>query len=123
MKMGGKVSRNVPNNEELSSPSFIMSLWLVKKTCIQGDPGGKQCYYWRDSDKRPKPIPSCLHKDKRYGCEPTPMSNPSRLRRRKRNVTTRATIDMGNTTEKIVNVNEDNPVPVEETEPAENTEK
>ena len=40
--MGGKVSRNVPNNEELSSPSFMMSPWLVKKTCIQGDPGGKQ---------------------------------------------------------------------------------
>ena len=58
MKMGGKVSRNVPNNEELSSPSFIMSPWLVKKTCIQGDPGGNQWCFWRESDKRPTPIPS-----------------------------------------------------------------
>jgi len=49
---------NVPNNEELSSPSFIMSPWLVKKTCIQGDPGGKQWCFWRDSDKRPTPIHS-----------------------------------------------------------------
>jgi hypothetical protein len=34
----------------------------------------------------------------------------------------RAAIDIGNTTEETVNVNETNPVPVEETEPAENTE-
>ena len=35
----------------------------------------------------------------------------------------RAAIGMGNTTEETVNVNETNPVPVEETEPSENTEK
>ena len=39
-KMGGKVSRNDPDNEELSSPSFIIKPWLVKKTCIKGYPGG-----------------------------------------------------------------------------------
>ena len=60
--MGGKDYRNAPNNNELSSPSFIMSLWLVKKTGIHGATGGKQCSFWGDSDKRPTPIPSCLHK-------------------------------------------------------------
>ena len=60
---------------------------------------------------------------KRYGCEPTQISKPSRLRRRERNVTARAAIDIGNITEKTVNVNETNPVPVEETETAENAEK
>ena len=55
--MRGNVSRNVSNNEELSRPSFIMSPWLVKKTCIHSDPGGKQCYFGRDSDKRPTPLP------------------------------------------------------------------
>ena len=35
----------------------------------------------------------------------------------------RAAIGMGNTTEETVNVNATNPVPVEETEPAKNTEK
>ena len=59
----------------------------------------------------------------RYGCQPTPISKPSRLRRRERNVTDRAAIDIGNTTEETVNANEINPVPVEETETAENTEK
>ena len=39
------------------------------------------------------------------------------------NVTTITAIDIGNTTEETVNINETNPVPVEETEPAENTEK
>ena len=58
---------------------------------------------------------------KRYGCQPTTISKPSRLRRRERNVTARAAIDIGNTTEETVNVNEINPVPVEETETAENT--
>ena len=43
--MGGKVSRNAQDIEELSRPSFIMSPWLVKKTCIHGDLGGKQCYF------------------------------------------------------------------------------
>ena len=61
MKMGGKDSRNAPDNEGLSSPCFIMSPWLVMKTCIQRDPGGKQCCFWRDFDQRPTPIPSCLH--------------------------------------------------------------
>ena len=36
------------------------------------------------------------------------------------NVTARTAIDISNTTEKTVNFNETNPVPVEETEPAEN---
>ena len=40
-----------------------------------------------------------------------------------RNVMARAATEIGNTTEETVNVNETNPVPVEETEPAENTEK
>ena len=53
---------------------------------------------------------------KRHGCQPTPISKPSRLRRRERNVTARAAIDVGNTTEETVNVNETNTVPVEETE-------
>jgi hypothetical protein len=60
---------------------------------------------------------------KRHGCQPTPISNPSRLRRRERNVMARAAIDIGNTTEETVNVNETNPVPVEEIEPAENAGK
>ena len=42
--------------------------------------------------------------------------------RKERDVTARAAIDIGNTTKETVNVNETNPVPVEETEPAENTE-
>ena len=58
-----------------------------------------------------------------YGCQPTPIYKPSRLRRRERNIMDRAAIDVGNTTEETVNVNETNPVLVEETEPAENTEK
>ena len=60
---------------------------------------------------------------KRYGCEPTPISKPSRLRRREGNIVARAAINIGNTTEETVNFNEINPVPVEKTEPAENTEK
>ena len=150
MKMGGKVFRNAPGNEELSSPRFIMSPLLVKKTSIQGQPGGKQCCFWRDSDKIPTPIPSCLHKGrgggirtysedqkgykidlrlrqvrkifKRHGCQPTPISKPSSLRRREMNVAGRAAIDSANTTEEILNVNETNPVTEKETEPAENTE-
>ena len=39
------------------------------------------------------------------------------------NVTARAAIDIGNTTEVTVNVNETKPVAVEKTEPVENTEK
>ena len=35
----------------------------------------------------------------------------------------RAAINIGNTTEETVDVDEINPLPVEETEPAENTEK
>ena len=38
--------------------------------------------------------------------------------RSERNVTARAAIDVGNTTEETVNINETNPEPVEETEPA-----
>ena len=54
-----------------------------------------------------------------YECEPTPISKP----RREMNVTARTAIDIGNTTEETVNINETNPVPLEETKPAENTEK
>ena len=39
------------------------------------------------------------------------------------NVTARTAMDIGKTTEETVNVNETNPLPVEETEPAENAEK
>ena len=60
---------------------------------------------------------------KRYGCQPTPISNPSMLRRRERNVTARAAIGFGNITEETVNINKTNPVPVEETDSAENTDK
>jgi hypothetical protein len=56
---------------------------------------------------------------KSHGCQPTTISKPSRLSRRERNVTTRAAIDIGNKTEETVNVNETNPVSVEESEPAE----
>ena len=42
---------------------------------------------------------------------------------RERNVTARAAIYIGNTTEETVNVNETNHVPLEETDPAENTEE
>ena len=55
-----------------------------------------------------------------YECEPVPKSKPSRLTRREMNVLARTPIDIGNTTEETVYVNETNPVPVEETE---NTEK
>ena len=60
---------------------------------------------------------------KRSGYKPTPISKPSRLRTGERNVKARAAIDIGNTTEETVNVNETNIVPVVETLPAENTEK
>ena len=54
--------------------------------------------------------------------QPTPISKPSRLRRNERNVTARAAIDIGSTTEETVNVKENNPMPVEENELAKNTE-
>ena len=60
---------------------------------------------------------------RRYGCQPTPISKPSRLRRRGRNVMARAAINISNTKEETVNVDEINHVPGEETEHAENTEK
>ena len=60
---------------------------------------------------------------KRYGGQPTQISKPSRMKRRGKNVAARAAIAIGNTSEETVNVNETNPVPVEENEPAENTEK
>ena len=59
---------------------------------------------------------------KRHGCQPTPIFKPSMLRKRERNVTARAAIDNGNTTEETANVNEINLVTAEETEPAESTE-
>ena len=78
MKMGGKVSRNAPDNEKLSSPSFIMSPWLVKKTCIQGYPGCKQCCFRRDSEKGPTPIPSTQREgggDQHLLCGPEGIEN------------------------------------------------
>ena len=60
---------------------------------------------------------------KKYGCQPTSISKPSRLRRRGRIVMARAAIIIGNTIEETVKVSEINPVPVEDTDPAENTEK
>ena len=56
-------------------------------------------------------------------CQPIPISKPSRLTRREKNVTARAAIDICNTTEETVNINQTNPVPVEENKSAENTEK
>ena len=49
---------------------------------------------------------------KRFGCQPTQIS-----RRRERNATARDAINVGNTIEETVNVDEINHVPVEETEP------
>ena len=60
---------------------------------------------------------------KRNGYEPTQISEPSRLRRKERNIMAKTAIYIGNKTKETVNVNETNPVPVEETDPAENTEK
>ena len=60
---------------------------------------------------------------KRYGCQPTPISKPTRLRRRERNVMTRAPFNIGNTTEDTVGVDEINPVTLEEAEHVENKEK
>ena len=76
-----------------------------------------------------------------YGRQATPISKPStpepvgrghqgprrgaspiRLRRRERRAAVREAIDIGDTTEEAVNVNETIPEPVEETEPAENAE-
>ena len=59
---------------------------------------------------------------KRYRCQPTPISKPSRLRRRGRTVMARAAINISDITGEPVNVDEINLGPVEETEPAENTE-
>ena len=67
MKMGSIVARNVSNNEELSSPTFIMSPWLVKKTCILGYLGGQQWCFWRDSDQRLTPIPSTQREERGGG--------------------------------------------------------
>ena len=60
---------------------------------------------------------------KSFGCQPTPISNPSRLRRRERNVLSRAAFNIRNTTEETVSVNEINSVPVEEAEHVKNREK
>ena len=60
---------------------------------------------------------------KRYGCQPTQISKPSRLRRRERNAMARDAINVGNTIGEPVNVGEINHVPVEETEHAENTDQ
>ena len=76
-----------------------------------------------------------------YGCQATPISKPStpkpvgrghqgprrgaspiRLRRSKRRAAVTEAIDIGDTTKEAVNVNETIPVPVGETEPAENAE-
>ena len=55
---------------------------------------------------------------KKYGCQPT-----QQVEEEGRIVMARAAINIGNTTEETVKVDEINPLPVEETEPAENTEK
>ena len=60
---------------------------------------------------------------KRYGCQATSIFKPRRLRRRGRIVMTRATINIGNTTEETVKIDDINPVLVEESKPAENIEK
>ena len=81
MKMGGKVFRNAQDNEDFSSPSFIMSPCLVKKTCIQGDSGGKQFCFWNNSEKIPTPIHSCLLKgrrDQHLLCRPEGIENRHR---------------------------------------------
>ena len=49
-------------------------------------------------------------------------AGPSRLRGRERRAAARGAIEIGDTTEETVNVNETTPEPVEETEPAENAE-
>ena len=53
---------------------------------------------------------------KRFGCQPIPISKPIRLRRRGRNVMARAAINIGKTTEEILDVDEINPVPAEKKE-------
>ncbi len=58
-----------------------------------------------------------------FGCLATPISKPSRLRRRERNILSRAAFNIGNTTEETVSVDEINPVPVEEAENVKNIEK
>ena len=50
-------------------------------------------------------------------------AGPSKLRGRERRTVARVAIEIGDTTEETVNVNETTPEPVEETENAENTEK
>ena len=55
--MAGNVSRNVQDDEELSIPSFIMLPWLVKKTCMHGDPDGKQCFSGEILTKDAHPYP------------------------------------------------------------------
>ena len=47
-------------------------------------------------------------------------AGPSRLRGRERRAAARGATEIGDTTEKTVNVNKTTPGPVEETEPAEN---
>ena len=49
-------------------------------------------------------------------------AGPSRLRGRERRAAARGAIEIDDTTEETVNVNETTPEPVEETEPAENAE-
>ena len=51
------------------------------------------------------------------------MSTNSWLRRREKKVTTRAVSDISDTTEETLLVNDNSPVPVEETESAKNSEK
>ena len=69
--MGGKISRNAPDNEDLPSPSFIMSPGLVKKTCIQCDPGGNQCCSGGILTKDPHPYPLVYVKGRGLGWAPT----------------------------------------------------
>ena len=83
MKMEDKVFRNVPDNEQSFSPSFTMSPWLVKKACIQGDPGGKQSCFRKNYEERPTSIPCCLHEGGWGGPAPSPEGIEDRLQETK----------------------------------------
>ena len=68
------------------------------------------------SPANPKPVKGKGHQG------PRREASPIRLRRRERRAAVREAIDIGDTTEEAVNVNETIPEPVEETEHAENAE-
>ena len=64
MKMGGKVSRNSPDNEQPSAQVSQCHPGLWRRhvfSDLQGDPGARQCFFRSDSEEGPAPIPSYLH--------------------------------------------------------------